>query len=147
MENSDSRYRTNSPTVVYEVIDGEAVIVNMENGSYYSIDDSGALIWDLINQGLSSDAICNSLAGKYTGSIEEINAAVSGLIEKFLEEQLILKTGEAGDNKTPIAAASHETDKIPFRAPELRKYTDMEELLLLDPVHEETDDESSSEDG
>ena len=34
-------FRINSPTVVHEIIDGEAVIVNMKNGSYYSVDGVG----------------------------------------------------------------------------------------------------------
>ena len=38
----DVVYRVNSPNVVAEVIDGEAVIVNLRNGMYYSLDGGGA---------------------------------------------------------------------------------------------------------
>ena len=41
------RFEVNSPAVVSEVIDGEAVIMNLKSGNYFSIQNSGAVIWDL----------------------------------------------------------------------------------------------------
>ena len=35
-------FRINSPTIIHEIIEGEAVIINMEMGHYYSIDQTGA---------------------------------------------------------------------------------------------------------
>lgn len=144
MENRNSRYKTNSPTVVYEIIDGEAVIVNMDNGSYYSIDDSGALIWESISRGSSFEDVCNHLSARHLGSSNEIEIAVSELIGKFLEEELLLRDDDSDRVDVPDAITTEEADKVPFKAPELRKYTDMEELLLLDPIHDEGVDEPSS---
>lgn len=40
-----TRLRINAPSVVGEVIDGEAVILNLETGKYYSARGSGSAIW------------------------------------------------------------------------------------------------------
>ena len=37
----------NAPDVVHEVIDGEAIMINMTTGSYYSLDGVGAAVWEI----------------------------------------------------------------------------------------------------
>ena len=129
-----TRYKINGPSVVSEVIDGEAVIVNMDNGSYYSVDDSGAFIWDLVCQGANVSEIIALIEKSYAGSDVEIEKTVSELIEQLLKEALIVES--EGALQSSAEAGSFEEK---FTAPELKKYTDMEELLLLDPIHEEGD--------
>ena len=48
---------TASPNIIHDIIDGEAVIVNMENESYYSIDSVDAVVWDCIEKGMSISQI------------------------------------------------------------------------------------------
>jgi len=43
-------FRINSPTIIHEIIEGEAVIINMEMGHYYSVDQTGAGIWKLVDK-------------------------------------------------------------------------------------------------
>ena len=50
-------FRINSPKVIHETIDGETVIVNLDSGNYYSLDDIGADIWDSIGKGVPVDHI------------------------------------------------------------------------------------------
>ena len=129
------RYKINAPSVVAEVIDGEAVIVNMENGSYYSIDDSGAFVWDLIAQGARFDDIVATAERHYASSEVDIASHVAALISEFIKEDLVAQREEADSGPARI----YPTTPVDwgFRPPQLKKYTDMEELLLLDPIHEE----------
>ena len=48
---SEVSYRVNSPQVILETFADEVVIVNLESGSYYSIDKVGAEIWALLAEG------------------------------------------------------------------------------------------------
>lgn len=129
------RYKINAPSVVSEVIDGEAVIVNMDNGNYYSVDDSGAFIWDLLCQGANSNDLIGLVEKSYASSEVDVAAIISEIIAEFLKEELLVKA-EAGEGETAheFKAGSFEHS---FSVPLLKKYTDMEELLLLDPIHEE----------
>ena len=41
---SSMRFKHGSQ-IIYENFDDEAVIINLESGSYYSLDKSGAAVW------------------------------------------------------------------------------------------------------
>ena len=61
-----------APQILRELIDEEVVIINMISGSYYSLTDLGASIWDMIEQGLSLDRILQALVNQYDASPEVI---------------------------------------------------------------------------
>jgi hypothetical protein len=59
---------------------------------------------------------------------------VSAFIDQLVAEALVdaEPAPEAGDDMTAASAAAPQE----FVEPLLQKYTDMEEMLLLDPIHE-----------
>ena len=137
-------FAPNKPNVIHEVIDGEAVIVNLKNGTYYSIDKVGAELWDYIDKGFSVPTIIERLQARYVGSPESISQSVEKLITQFQSENLIVPKngGHAEDAATngmeqKASGNGEETEeKLPFEEPKLEKYSDMEDLLLLDPIHD-----------
>ena len=42
------QYRVNEPTVIQEIIDGEAIIADLGQGFYYSLDQGGSLFGALL---------------------------------------------------------------------------------------------------
>lgn len=58
-------YALNQPFVVSELIDGEAVIMNLNSGNYYSTRHTGALVWAWLEQGWNSERICAALRQHY----------------------------------------------------------------------------------
>jgi hypothetical protein len=125
--------------VVREVFDDEVVIVNLDSGAYYSLGGTGTQIWNLMEQGLSPAAITDNLVQFYDGSRDEIHAGLEGLLRDLLSEKLIVSFEEAEPDgilppTTNTAAAVN--GKKPFETPVLSKYSDMEDLLLLDPIHD-----------
>lgn len=138
---SFKRFKVKKPDVIHEIIDGEAVIVNMTNGKYYSTDKSGAFIWSLIDKGLPVNQMIHTVANQYhTGNVELIEKGVEQIIEQLLKENLIIPA--LSENASPPANLNlevHPREKLPFEEPVLHHYTDMEDLLLLDPIHEVDD--------
>lgn len=126
------RFRINRPDVIHEVLDGELVIVNLRSGAYYSLDPVGAAIWQEIERGSSEAEIVVDALARFEGEAGEVESAVRGLVEELRGENLIAPT-DAPAAALPSQACDGRT---PFRAPRLQKYTDMQELLLLDPIHE-----------
>jgi hypothetical protein len=59
---------------------------------------------------------------------------VDDLLGKLAEEELVEPGPAEGEAEAPNAAPTGE--KLPFKAPELQKYTDMQDFLLVDPIHE-----------
>ena len=49
---SNQRFRVNTPNVTHETIDGEAVIINLDSGNYYSLVEVGSFIWGLLEKEL-----------------------------------------------------------------------------------------------
>lgn len=132
-------FRVNAPDVVHEIIEGEAVIVNLAKGSYYSLDKIGAEIWDLIVNGLTVDQIVDAIAFRYKGNRDPIQEGVHQLLERLQQEQLI--AAHQGPQESVVDSASTTAGSSPqgdilFEKPKLNKYTDMEDLLLLDPIHD-----------
>ena len=129
--------RINAPGVIGEILDGEAIIVNLDTGAYYSLDGAGATVWTAAQAGSTLEAAIKLTADRYQGDAQEIAAGVEALVEELLSEGLLVTDEEivapAADRQpaTPVGA-----DRPPFRRPALQKYTDMTDLLLLDPIHE-----------
>jgi len=131
-----THFQVNSPNVIHEVIDGEAVLVSLESGSYYSIDNVGAAIWSHIEHGLSLPQIIEAITNQYTGEQTQIETGVNQLVAQLQEERLIVPVETAQTNGSSTAINGNSQVKIPFEPPVLHKYTDMEDLLLLDPIHD-----------
>ena len=139
---TESVFQPNKPDVIHEVIDGEAVLVNLKNGKYYSTDKVGASVWTLIEQGLSVGQIIDDIQMRYNGNKDTITQSILQLITQLQTETLIV-TRVSGENSTEQLSgnadapkAELEGTKIPFEEPKLEKYSDMEDLLLLDPIHD-----------
>jgi len=132
-------FRINSPKIVYEIIDGEAVIINMDLGHYYSADQVGAVIWERIGRIASLGDLVEAVARCYSGSREQIEGTVSQFLAELQRENLIITTTppeKLATESESIGESQGTSGKPAFIQPILNKYTDMEYLLLLDPIHE-----------
>jgi hypothetical protein len=123
----------NIPTVVAEVIDGEAVLINFETGSYYSLNGAGAAAWEALVGGTTIDGLVRKLESLYDSGQDEIRASIVGLTAELKEEGLIVETNAHPESDS---APDVSTPQVPFVAPSLNKFTDMQEMLLLDPIHD-----------
>jgi len=133
-------YRVNSPNVAGDVIDGEAVIVNLEKGTYYSLEESGAAIWRSIETGRTREGIIANCLALYRGDPDLVSTAVGSLLEELEKEELIRPVDEEPEVEVDAPPPPETQDVRPlFVVPEIRKYTDMEELLQLDPIHDVDD--------
>jgi hypothetical protein len=132
------RYALN-PQVLHEAIDGEVIVIDLATGSYYSLRGSAADVWQLLagSPGATSAELVGALAQRYESDDTEMEPAVSRFIEQLSEENLV--AGIDGSTPPRAAAAFPEPEGAAARAfdpPVLEKYTDMQDLVLLDPVHE-----------
>ena len=133
---SNQRFALNEPKVIQEVIDGEAIIADLGRGFYYSLDPIGSQVWDALVSGCSLSEITTALVAQFPPERESVEQGIADLLERLLREELIVQrenVGSAVNRATEVLAGIAATA---FIAPVLSKYTDMEQLLLLDPIHE-----------
>ena len=137
---NNQRFRVNTPMVTHEIIDGEAVIINLDSGNYYSLVETGSLIWSLVERGASANDLQNLLQQSYRGDATEIGQGVHDLLGQLQQENLIvpLDAAPAIDlaELKQVLPDGNGQEKPAFNAPQLNKYSDMQELLLLDPIHD-----------
>jgi len=133
-----SRFKINTPGITHETIDVEVVMVNLNNGSYYSMDKAGAVIWNLIDQGITVKQIIELIKDKYSGESSEIERGISQLLVELQKEELILLIDAAdGSLQSNILPNDNSLiEKETFEMPVLQKFTDMQDLLLLDPIQD-----------
>ena len=119
--------------VAHEVLGDETVIVNLVTGSYYSTDGVGAAIWAMVALGATRADIVRCMCAEYSGDPEEIGSVTSCFLDELVGESLTVEDAEPLPAPQILLKPRQGGD---FVAPRLQKYSDMEELLQLDPVHE-----------
>ncbi len=135
--------RINRPKVILEQFDDEMVLVNLDSGSYYTIDLVGADIWAQIEEGAHTDDIVEAVIRRNEAEPGGIETAVREFVAELQREGLVVpdETREAESSLTGTVHAGKEGEakKPGFLPPVLRGYTDMQDLILLDPIHEVDD--------
>jgi Coenzyme PQQ synthesis protein D (PqqD) len=135
-------YRVNEPQVVHQTVDEETVIVDLGTGSYYSLRGSAQVIWSALERGLDVPHVVDEVSGRFEGSPDEIGSLVESFVSKLAEDRLIV--GLEGDG--PVASPEPDGvapsgDRPAFEAPVLERFDDLQDLILLDPVHEVSEEQ------
>ena len=83
------RYTIDKDEITYRIIDGEAVILNTDNGYYYSLNEVGTQIWDDINKGKSVGEIISFLKREYRVPEKQLKNDILDLMEDLKKEKII----------------------------------------------------------
>lgn len=134
MENFATSFYQVSPNAVFESFDDEVVVINMVSGSYFALNDSARTLWTLADQGHSRAALIEAMQGRHEGDPATIAAEVGAFLEDLESEDLLVRTSTAPPH--PPTLPEPKEPRSPFVAPVVSKFTDMQDLLLLDPIHE-----------
>ena len=129
-----ARYvRIDASRVVHDVNDGEVLAIRSDTGTYYSMDGTATVAWQAIDAGADEPAIIDALAARYAAERSTVALAVAAFLDQLLHEQLVVP-----DEAQAAASAPSETqgELLAWHAPVVQIYTDMQDLLLFDPIHE-----------
>lgn len=135
---STHSYRINTPSVVHETIDNEVIIIDFNTGNYFSLDNVGALIWNSVAAELDMESVNANVCNLYGRRREEVEPATARFVAELIETGLILEApGSQAQGPAPLPAAADgmQPDR-PYAPPVLNRYNDMQQLLLLDPIHD-----------
>jgi hypothetical protein len=125
------RFQPRSADVASKIMEGEAIIINLANGVYYSLDKVGGLVWEKIVANGSADEIVAAVTARYDVPDPRARHDVTHLLDELLEEGLIA----AVDADAPVARESVVSagERLAYDVPVLNVYRDMGDLLALDP--------------
>jgi hypothetical protein len=122
--------RINAPDVIHESFENESVIVNLRIGIYFSLNDAGLPLWEEISRGATMEQLVETWGKTHGVGEDEARAVTHAFLKELQEEQLIVVDASEA---LPASVAP-----IPAGAlrPALQKYTDLQDLLMLDPIHD-----------
>jgi hypothetical protein len=120
----------NEQQVAAKVMDGEAILINLGTGIYYSLGATGGFIWSLIEKRPCVQDIVRCVMEHYDVSEAEATGDVLRLSADLCAEGLaVASVAGATDVVLPTAAGQ----RLAYESPTIEKYTDMAEMFALDP--------------
>ncbi|HTS93211.1 MAG TPA: PqqD family peptide modification chaperone [Stellaceae bacterium] len=70
-------------------VDDEIIILSVERGSYFGLDDIGSDIWERLASPIRVDALCDALAAEYDADRATIERDVLALLDKLAAAGLV----------------------------------------------------------
>jgi hypothetical protein len=124
------RFRINDELTAAKVFEDEAIVINVVTGRYYDLEGSGALAWTMLAAGASADEVAAAFTQHFEVDAETARRDVGELAERLVAEELVVDAPDASPTPAPEPPAA---GRAPYEPPALATYTDMEDLLTVDP--------------
>ena len=70
---------------------GSLVLLDIDSGEYFSTNDVGALIWELIDGARSVSAIAEAVAAEFEVELDVVQGDVMELVDELAREALLLR--------------------------------------------------------
>ena len=128
---TERRVRPRDDEIAASVIDGEALIINLSNGVYYSLPGSGAFIWAFLERGHDTEATAAAVVDRYGVAPDRARSDVEGLVDRLVAEGIV--TDDGANEREARALDLEFPAPGTYAPPTLERYADMEDLLALDP--------------
>jgi hypothetical protein len=127
-----------SGNVLHETIDGEVIVIDLKTGTYYSLRGTAADVWGLLQRspGMTAGELSAVLVSHWDCNGHDVEASVATFVAQLRDEGLVNVVESAPTGVVATAADSSDGSRGAFAAPMLDKYTDMQDLVLIDPVHD-----------
>ena len=120
----------NKEHVAYDTIDGEVVVVHFVHGYYYAMSGTAAQIWNWLVEGYRVSDIADHIRCAYQ---DADGNAIYDFVRRLIDENLLEERGPLSTRCDPLPAIDTSSGFVP---PEFEKHEDMQELIVLDPIHE-----------
>ncbi len=114
---------TMPPTEVAEaLVEGEAIVMNLADGSCYTLSGASAFAWELLHEGNTLGQVAAALTRTFAVNLQRAEADLCRLADQLLEEGLLVPVSEAHPEvRTPgLAARPREYQPL-----QLHKYLSM----------------------
>ena len=84
-------YSINRNQARWRIVDGEAVLINVESSYYYSLNKTGTLLWELLlDQNRSFDDLVEAVAVRYGKPGVAVEGDVRSFFDMMTAEGLVI---------------------------------------------------------
>ncbi len=82
-----------NPDMVASKMDGETVMMSLENSEYYGLNEIGSRIWDLIPEKIQVGQLIDILTNEYDISYDACKKDVMDFLDHLHEKGLLIVNG------------------------------------------------------
>jgi hypothetical protein len=126
---SDLYYSIVEHNVAHEIIDGEVIVIHFDSGNYYSLEGVSVRFWQWLALRPTREQILSAFQELDSRQIQHLDE----FVEFLVTEGLLTKTAADPGHQSTSPLPDHE---VIFESPKFTKYTDMQVLLMSDPLHD-----------
>lgn len=122
------RYQLNNPPTIAENVDGEVIVINLDDGRYHSLRGDAAFVWDRLTSGVPVESVlslCSDGEAAGRGALEDFIARLCAM------DLLRPAPGQSPDGSVEAADGTWNAGGLVIET-----FSDMQDLLGLDPIHE-----------
>jgi Coenzyme PQQ synthesis protein D (PqqD) len=82
-----------APDVIFRLLDGEAVLLNLKTGTYFGLDQVGTRAWELILEHQSLERVHSALLEEYDVDPDRLAEDLLTLVNEFSAKGLVQVAG------------------------------------------------------
>ena len=131
---TDKAYAVASAKIVWQCFDQEVVVINLESGNYYSLNQTATALWNLLAEGRTMAEVADILLNGAPST--EKQAQVMEFCQRLVQEGLIRATDAPDAARPEVRPAVSQHAGGTWVAPDMTAYSDMQDLFQLDPIHD-----------
>jgi hypothetical protein len=123
-----------SSWAVHERLDDEVMVINLESGKYFALDGTASDCWARIAGGALASELVDLLVSSYEVDTQRATTDVEAFLSQLSEGGVVEMAPAVIEPGSPSGEPA--SGRRQYRAPTIEAFDDLEDLLLLDPVHE-----------
>lgn len=123
-------------TLTHERLDDEVIAIDLESGAYFALDDAAADGWSILAAGGSLDDAIDAIASRFAVAPEAARSDLERFAQELVETGLLERVDA---DPVPVELGPRANASRAYRPPAIERFNDLEDLLLLDPIHEVDD--------
>jgi hypothetical protein len=127
-------FQPNRRDVAHESFDDEVILIHFPSGRYFRLDAPGRVGWAAVERGATAADVARTFRASFEVEEAEARSAAESFLSSLEEHGLVAENGPS--HAIPPPAPLPPSPRAPFLAPRIEVFTDLQQLFLVDPIHE-----------
>ena len=127
----DRWLQTRPGDLVAETLSDETLVIDTVSGVFFSLRGVASVLWSMLQGTATNDELRAAVRERFTDA-PTAAADVDAFVASLEADDLVVDSGTPRDGAVTAVAAWPDA----YEPPVLKKYDDMADLLLVDPIHD-----------
>jgi hypothetical protein len=125
-------YTIDASNVSWEQVGGEVIAIQLSTGRYYNMTETASATWLILSHGASLESLSIALRDLYKSESLDLSG-LEDFVTKCIQSSLLVPSTTS---KLPRFEDFLDLKLEEWSIPLLNEYTDLQDLILVDPIHD-----------